>query len=185
MNNFFICRHGQASFDADSDALRSLTEKGKQDTYSVGAQFIAPFLSVDTRLGSRLSSENKDNQPLKVVACVSPYLRTQQSFESLIKGLHDSSVNFEITKVDVDELTPNTSVDSAIDTLQSLSQSYPSDVYLVVTHMPLISSLLSNLIEGDSASSHQYPMMPASCIYLQADVVAKACGEMRQEFHPY
>ncbi len=177
MKNIVICRHGQASFDAVSDQLRELTEKGRLDTHSIGSRFIPGVLE---KLGIEKPSA------LNVQAFVSPYLRTQESFDSICEGLIEvlpSKPN--IKKYDLDCLTPSSIPLDAINDLYSLIDESDADLFLIVTHMPFVSSFLACLIDGDSKTYSAYPMQPASSQFLQTEVLAKGCANVIDSYHPY
>ncbi len=187
MKNIVICRHGQASFDAVSDQLRELTEKGRLDTHSIGSRFIPGVLD---KLGlEKLGIEKlgiEKPSALNVQAFVSPYLRTQQSFDSICEGLIEvlpSKPN--IKKYDLDCLTPSSIPLDAINDLYSLIDESDADLFLIVTHMPFVSSFLACLIDGDSKTYSAYPMQPASSQFLQTEVLAKGCANVIDSYHPY
>lgn len=118
----FIMRHGEASFDAASDELRSLTEKGR-----VALQ---AYESVFSQL------------PITAVFC-SPYRRTQQTLSCLPVANKPSLVAW---------LTPDVRPQSAIESLYQAASSFDDDaVILLVTHQPLVSKMIE-LLSGQSVA---------------------------------
>ncbi len=75
--NIWIMRHGEAGFNASSDAARCLTDNGIKNTISQGKW-----------LGEHLA--NQQIQLDKIL--VSPYLRAQQTLENVLIGMQ--AVNF-------------------------------------------------------------------------------------------
>ncbi|WP_415884099.1 phosphohistidine phosphatase SixA [Neptuniibacter sp. QD34_54] len=119
--NFFLMRHGEAEFFAESDAQRKLTPEGVE------------------RLRSRLKTAVSY---LKGVDCVihSPYVRACQTAEI---------VNQQLGGVEqfVSELwTPESNPANALAFLESFESRSP----LVVTHMPLISYVEAICCEGSA-----------------------------------
>jgi phosphohistidine phosphatase len=112
-----IVRHGQAESAALSDRNRLLTEQG--------------------RTGVRLRAADLAARcPAFRITLVSPYLRTLQTLDILKEFLDIGTV--QIT----DELVPNASADVA--DYMSCEDGLGGNV-LVVSHMPLVSSLVSEL----------------------------------------
>ena len=133
-----LVRHGTAEPLKTVDEQRALTQAGSQDAGALGL-----FL--------------KKKQTLINKAFVSPYLRTEQTFEQIAQAFNQS-----IDKESANYLIPSSSPSAVV---QALAQ-HPYSSILVVTHQPLISSLLSYLVEGTSSKRFQYPMQPGDCACL-------------------
>lgn len=89
---------------------------------------------------------------------VSPYVRTRQTIEGL---LPDSSYKTDVS------LTPDSQPQQVLD---RLAQCDPSACILLVTHMPLVGSLMSMLMEGPLA--HGYGFDPAQIAVLECEYPA-------------
>ena len=121
-----LIRHGEAEPAFDDDKSRSLTERGHKQVLLASKQI------------------NQYLEPVKSFDCalVSPYVRTQQTFDVL-------TINVRVKqKFTSAVMTPMSSVADAqreiFDRLQH------SNSLLVVTHMPLVSFLTSELCFLDS-----------------------------------
>jgi phosphohistidine phosphatase len=131
-----IMRHGEAVSYKEPDHARSLTEFGQQQCENVGKwlhQNISTFL------------DDKTNQGVDGIdlALVSPYLRTQQSFQALAKHV---KVEQEIT---TDTVTPEGNVVQGADLIHGYAnEENASKCMLVVTHMPLVSLLAAHVCVG-------------------------------------
>lgn len=135
----YILRHGEAQFDAPSDAVRPLTEFGILQAQRVGA-----FL--------------KQQQIAFDLAFVSPYLRAQQTYQALLPFV---SVH---QKHDEAALTPNGNVDLALQTLFLHAQ--PQDSVLLVSHLPLVCELVTELTNGQDRP--MFAMAEIACVELDS-----------------
>ena len=121
--NIFVMRHGQAAPEASTDALRPLTEQGR-DEVSLMAQWLAPQVS------------HFD------LVLVSPYLRAQQTWQQLSQDLSAAQVE------SCEQLTPNCDADLVASLILAHGQSYPHGNILVVSHMPIVGYLVESLCVG-------------------------------------
>lgn len=122
----FIARHGEASFDADSDFSRPLTARGKEQTRALVNQ------------NSSILGEVKH-------IWASPLLRAQQT----------AQVYREALTLDVQTqpfITPDSSPKQV---LRQLSKA-GLDNLLIVSHQPLVGDLLSLLVEGNTYQPHPF-----------------------------
>lgn len=118
--NIFVMRHGQAVPEASSDALRPLTEQGK-DEVCLMAQWLAPQVAqFDTVL-------------------LSPYLRAQQTWQQVSKYIGATQVET------CEELTPNADADLAASLLLAYAAGSINGNMLVVSHMPMVGFLVESL----------------------------------------
>lgn len=129
----YILRHGEASFTANSDAARPLTEFGILQAQKVGLFF-------------------KEHQIYFDFAFVSPYLRAQETFETLLPF---TSVNKTLIE---SQLTPNGNEQIALGAIfgylnTEMTKINNESCILLVSHLPLVCELVSAL-----TSSHQRPM---------------------------
>ena len=113
----FIMRHGQAEHFADSDAMRALTETGKEHS-----RLMAKWLN--TQLDS-----------LELVL-VSPYLRAQQTWESVAPNLPKAK------KVLTEEgITPYGDSEQTATYLKALINIEQPKSLLLISHLPLVNYL--------------------------------------------
>ena len=124
--NIFVMRHGQAVPEASTDALRPLTEQGREDA-SLMARWLAPQVS-----------------PFDLVL-VSPYVRAQQTWQQLSKHLSAAQVET------CDQLTPNCDADVAASIILAYGDAYPNGNVLVISHMPIVGYLVESLCSGTMA----------------------------------
>lgn len=121
--NIFVMRHGQAVPEASTDALRSLTEQGR-DEVSLMARWLAPQVSQFD------------------LVLVSPYVRAQQTWLQLSKdlvGLHVETC---------DQLTPNCDADLAASLILAYGDKHSNGNVLIISHMPLVGYLVESLCIG-------------------------------------
>ena len=142
--NIVIMRHGQAESQAATDFDRALTIQGIEQASAAGGCLSGLGLSFDQ-------------------AWVSPYLRTQQTADQVLAQLSVSK------RLSVDLLVPET---HPMDLINALAEQ-PGENLLLVSHQPLVSSLVSSL-----AGIH-VPMSPASMALLETPVAAAGCAELQ------
>jgi phosphohistidine phosphatase len=142
--NIVIMRHGQAESQAATDFDRPLTMAGLKQASSAGSCLSGLGLSFDQ-------------------VWVSPYLRTQQTADQVLAQLSVGK------RLSVDLLVPET---RPLDLITALGEQ-SCDNLLLVSHQPLVSSLVSSL-----AGIH-VPMSPASMALLETAVVAADCAELK------
>lgn len=121
--NIFVMRHGQAAPEASIDALRPLTEHGR-DEVSLMAQWLAPQVSQFD------------------LVLISPYLRAQQTWLQLSD--HITAQHVETC----DQLTPNCDADLAASLILAYGEMPANANILVISHMPLVGYLVESLCVG-------------------------------------
>ena len=123
----FIGRHGQASFDAESDRARPLTPMGITETENLLDQNISELKQAQVIWVSDLKRANE-------TACI-----YADKLELKIE-----TKNF---------LSPDCEADRVVKELQALE----SDAcILIVSHQPLVGELVSLLCEGNIYAAHPY-----------------------------
>ncbi|RUO80509.1 phosphohistidine phosphatase SixA [Idiomarina tyrosinivorans] len=118
----FIMRHGEAEPDSVDgyDNTRRLTALGEREVRESGAWFAEHFGAVDC-------------------AFVSPYLRAQQTADVV-------SEQWQLKqRQTVDTITPDADVDSVVSWLMAEAAVHGFEQLLLVSHMPLVSYLVSAL----------------------------------------
>ncbi|MDX1319341.1 MAG: histidine phosphatase family protein [Oceanospirillum sp.] len=133
-----LFRHGEAGVAA-RDFDRCLTDSGVADVRKV-ACYIADQLSGAT-------------------AHVSPYMRARQTCSEIERNAELQSCH------ELSLITPEDSPQQVIDWLNEQPSDRP---LLLVTHQPLVSRLISLLVDGHDMGF--YPMATASVTVLEADV---------------
>ncbi|AWH87861.1 phosphohistidine phosphatase SixA [Limnobaculum parvum] len=121
----FIMRHGEASYHADSDPARSLTERGRKETAQMALWLRQKIAEIDWVL-------------------VSPYVRAQQTLD-VVKNEFPLSPSSTIETFSA--LTPGGDATLSADYLMTLAQDGVGSV-LVVSHLPLVGYLVSELCGG-------------------------------------
>lgn len=142
-----LMRHGEAGWDAPTDESRVLTAHGIAFIQQVVAENAALFGGAKRIL-------------------VSPYLRTQQTVNTILAELaHQPEV------ITDDRWTPESEISSAIASLEA----HWCDGLLVVTHQPLVGNLVSYLLEGDKLRPE--PLLPAHFATLTMEWPAAALAQ--------
>ena len=133
----WILRHGEAQAQARTDAERNLTEHGRAEVLRSAAHLIG--------------------QPLGAIIA-SPYVRAQQTAQ-LVRDV----LGFQPEIRTVPWLTPDGDVQRVLEKLDSDTD----DDVLLVSHQPLVGSLISFLQHGHQRQPQ--PMYTASLAELEGD----------------
>ncbi|RYV03236.1 phosphohistidine phosphatase SixA [Shewanella sp. OPT22] len=121
----FLMRHGEASYQADSDRERILTDLGAEQ-----AKVMAVWLS-------------KTITQFDLVL-VSPYVRAQQTWKNIVDS------NITAKKVcTLTELTPSSEPSQSSTAIEAYAEHYKADTVLVVAHMPLLGYLVNEFIPSE------------------------------------
>lgn len=147
MVNVFLCRHGEASFDAPNDRLRPLTETGITNTKQCVSEMEAVLKEVVTQIWS------------------SDLLRAQQTAESFAEALE-----IEVTVQTF--LRPDSDPARVVKKLADCSE---NESVLVVAHMPLLGDLLSLLLDGNLYTPYNF--QTSEVVHLQGELVATGLME--------
>ncbi|HEK3114233.1 phosphohistidine phosphatase SixA [Proteus mirabilis] len=150
----FIMRHGEATFDAPSDALRSLTERGEYESLTMANWMTQQDHSIDYVL-------------------VSPYLRAQQTLNVVQQGLVLPA------KIETDEgLIPGGNPDHIAHYLRALGEVGYHNI-LVISHLPLVGYVVAELCPTVSA-----PMFSTSTIACVDFDLSTASGKLLWQVSP-
>lgn len=136
----YIMRHGHATAQAATDAQRPLSGHGVKEVESAAAHLAGVVPDV---------------------FWASPYLRAQQTAE-IIKEAAELSIPFET----IDTITPD---DHPAAVAQALSELGEKSAILMVSHNPLVSALVSWLVDGHYQGG--YGMQTANIACLEFDEV--------------
>ncbi|BAP45602.1 phosphohistidine phosphatase SixA [Pseudomonas sp. 21LCFQ02] len=147
----WVLRHGQAQHQARSDAERELTAEGRQQV--------------------RSSARHLEGRGLQRIL-VSPYVRAQQTAD-VLQGV----LTADIPRVTVDWLTPDVRPDEALRQIAALEL----DEVLLVSHQPLVGSLIGLLVHGSVQDAE--PMNTASLAQLDGEFVLAGALQLRNVHH--
>lgn len=136
---------------ASRDYDRCLTDRGVRDVRQVA-----------TCIADQLSG---------VTACVSPYVRARQTCDEIQRNSDLQS------RQELSLITPD---DDPEPVVQWLNQQSATDL-LLVTHQPLVSRLISFLVDGDEVGF--YPMATASVAVLQAEIWGQGLARLESVVH--
>lgn len=146
-----LFRHGEAGVAA-RDFDRCLTDQGVTDVRKVACQ-ISDLLNAAT-------------------AYVSPYLRARQTCAEIQRNAELKACH------ELDIITPD---DNPWQVIEWLNQQNAESTLLLVTHQPLVSRLISLLLDGHEMGF--YPMATASVAVLDADVWAIGLAKLEAVIH--
>lgn len=143
----WILRHGQAQGLATSDAQRALTEKGRAEARLMATQLVGQ--GIDAILAS-------------------PYVRAQETAQVVQEQLQ-----LRRGVATAAWLTPDDDPRQVLDFLAER----PQGNVLLVSHQPLVSQLISLLVEGNRAG--HYPMPTAGLACIELDLPAAGLGRLQ------
>ena len=152
-----LMRHGEASFNAPSDAQRRLTQRGSDSVIQQSQQQTIPWHEY-TSLG------------------VSPYIRAQQTASLLLQNYAYKKHLLNLQSLDC--ITPH----GEIDQVQSFLLQQHHEGIVLITHQPLVSGLIGHFCHGNHHMGE--PMRPASIALLEGEVAAAGCLRLTHLFHP-
>ena len=148
-------RHGDASFNAPTDAERQLSHWGHDQVQRQLLERGAIFSDVTT-------------------AYISPFKRAKQTFAIIAQSMPSIA-----SGADCEFIVPEASVTRFQDWAQQWSNVAHQSV-LIVTHNPFVSNLVNHLCGFDHG---RVVMSTASIVELEGDVVAGRCMTLKQQFH--
>lgn len=149
----YLLRHGIAEQRGLSDAARVLSREGLTQTRSMAEKF-------------------KLYEPRVDRAFMSPLQRAQQTAAML--RLVFPNLRFELDP----DLVPDANVYSLFDKLET----YNARNLLFVSHNPLLSNLLSLILDGTLESRRPFETSHLYCI--EMDFVAPGCGTLKYVLEP-
>ena len=155
----FIMRHGEAEVVSSSDEARHLTEYGRKQSISQGQW-------LKTHLNSTALSVQK--------VIVSPYVRAQETFE-LVNSALDNILNDVETWSGV---TPYGNATLVADYLSVLQKQGVESV-LLVSHLPLVGSIVSELYGKRNPISF-YPSTIVQIDWNGEEGIIEACNSYKE-----
>jgi len=148
----YILRHGAALMQAPKDSLRMLSEAGKAQAKIAGERLADEHISA-------------------IIA--SPYVRAQQTAEIVSQTL-----GFTGNIATCHGITPDDTPSAVLTLLDEYSS---ETALLMVSHQPLVGSLIGCLVDGDL--SEPVSMGTGSVVCLSMDVVGLAQAELKWSYH--
>lgn len=147
----WILRHGEAQPQAPSDAERELTAHGRDEVLSSAAHLLGKSVT-------------------RIIA--SPYIRAQQTAELVhqVLGLQEPILTVSWLTPDIDPKVVLSHLDK-----------YSSEDVLLVSHQPLVGSLVGGLVHGHYHDAE--PMSTASLAELEGDFPLAGLMELRNVRH--
>jgi len=125
----YILRHGQASYQAATDAERELTDRGRLETQAIVRQFLAGA-----------------ERPITIVS--SPYVRAQQTAEIAAQELaFDAASREKIHQFPWLELRSESAPDQTIQKISDWFANNGQQDLLCVSHQPLVGQLINSLAD--------------------------------------
>lgn len=152
-----LLRHGEASFDVPSDALRPLTAQGQWQVRTSLELYLA-----------RESSQQSGRAGLTL--CVSPLLRAHQTGE-IVSAMFSESHQINLCR-EIDWLLPETSIADCVKGIDSLALD-DTDTVVLVAHNPLLSKLWSFLCDGEL---YFQELATGQLVELECDWLAQGCA---------
>ncbi|MFQ3303655.1 histidine phosphatase family protein [Candidatus Njordibacter sp. Uisw_039] len=152
-----LMRHGEASFNATTDAQRSLTQRGSTLVIQQSQNPVVPWHEF-TGLW------------------VSPYVRAQQTASLLLQNYTYKQHGLSLRSLDC--ITPH----SEVAQVQKFLLAQQHEGIVLITHQPLISGLIGHFCHADEYLGE--PMMPASMALLEGEMAAAGCLRLTHLFHP-
>ena len=149
----YLVRHGIADQRAIADQESELTSEGVAQNRSVVKKFYL-------------------QSPLLDKGFVSPFERAKQTATEF--GLAFPGIEFEETTL----ITPDA---DPYDVINLLEENQEQNVILV-SHNPVLSHLVSLLVDGTTESNRQINTSNVVCIMM--DIVAPGCGELKYVLEP-
>lgn len=151
----FVMRHGQAKPDNIEDHLRELTEVGHIETKKVGKWINEQNITFDR-------------------VFVSPYVRAQQTAQSLIESL-THTLTFET----IEFITPLDKTKQVHDFIDGICLESHVENILIISHMPLVSYLVAEM----TVNHHSPIFQTAAIAQIQYNKTAMN-GQMLQLISP-
>lgn len=123
----FFMRHGDALWNAQNDAERSLSSIGRMQTEQMAKRLFQELKNVDLVL-------------------ISPYLRAEQTWEELVCFGIKPKYKFNLT-----DLVPSANPSHTLNVILAYAEQYQAQKVLVISHMPLLSYLVAEIVRGEDA----------------------------------
>lgn len=168
----WLMRHGDASFQAPTDAQRPLSEQGQNEV-------------------NFMASELKKRHLDLSFIWVSPYLRAQQTWElikpALLKAQADQNPEHQaalpvqaLPALDVRLDAPITPCDDPKKVVKMLAAKTSGNGFLIA-HQPLLGRLATYL---DSGQVQDQALGTASVLALEMDCIAPGCALLKEHLFP-
>lgn len=153
----FLFRHGEAEPLSSIDADRELTASGEADNKIVVNQLL------------------QRQTEIEVMLC-SPYRRAQQTASGLIAAVPT------MRSTETDLLVPDSNLNHLLSHLDRLSAANNISSLILVGHNPLLSDLLTLLVDGGGLGN--YHLETSNIVCLNVDVLSPACADIEYRISP-
>ena len=162
-----LVRHGDAAFGVP-DATRELTSRGKEEVHNA-------FLTYRDFRHRSILGNNDANGGLGRSASfrlmASPFLRAQQTAELITKVMEANGLQPSVATSSL--LEPETDPKGVVALIEKAQTQGVTELWLVA-HNPLLSTLLSLLVDGECQS--QSPLATAEIVELEVEWVGLGCA---------
>ena len=152
-----LMRHGEASFNAPTDAQRPLTLRGSASVIQQSRHQTIPWHEFTS-------------------LWVSPYVRAQQTASLLLQNYAHKKHGLNLLTLDC--ITPH----GKINQVQNFLLEQQHEGIVLISHQPLVSGLIGHFCHADEHMGE--PMRPASMALLEGEVAAAGCLRLTHLFHP-
>ncbi|USD66016.1 phosphohistidine phosphatase SixA [Vibrio sp. SCSIO 43136] len=153
----FIMRHGEAETFAATDAERALTKRGREQSLLVA------------------KACREQGQADFDLVLVSPYLRAQQTWETI-----QACFSVDAQKVETcDDITPYGDSETVYHYVLALMETRKIESVLMVSHLPLVGYLTSEFVPDLPP-----PMFPTSGLVCVESEPVSGKGELLWHIHP-
>ena len=151
-----LMRHGEASFNAPTDAQRPLTGSGRAAVIKQSQESAVPWHEFASLWAS-------------------PYRRAQETASLLLP--HIAYKQHQLHLQSLECIAPL----GDLNEVQNFLLEQVHEDIILVTHQPLISALIGHFCYSDQHLGD--PMMPASMALLEGEVAAAGCLTLTHLFH--
>jgi phosphohistidine phosphatase SixA len=164
-----LVRHGDAAFGVP-DATRELTSRGKEEVHNA-------FLTYRDFRHRSILGNNDANGGLGRSASfrlmASPFLRAQQTAELITKVMEADGLQSPAATSSF--LEPEADPNDVVALIEKAQTQGVTELWLVA-HNPLLSTLLSLLVDGECQSQSQSPLATAEIVELEVEWVGLGCA---------
>ncbi|TCP18953.1 phosphohistidine phosphatase SixA [Nicoletella semolina] len=142
-------RHGEAGLNTFTDSQRTLTERGNMMAFEQGKWLAKRLIEQKVNLDA---------------VFVSPYIRAQQTWFNVIKGMQAAKFEQNFAKITENwqGITPSSNAQLVVDYLETIAAE-KQNVFLI-SHLPLVFDLVQHLTQFQY-SVHFYPAVIAEINY--------------------
>lgn len=169
----YILRHGAAEPLVHDDADRALTPRGEEEVLMVGKHLLTELNNTYGMISNTNLPINANIQTVPSInqIATSPYKRAVQT-ASIVGELLGIGEAIHI----VEELTPNSTPQEAIQQLSNILSKTKTKTLLIVSHMPLVGKLTDLFCTGSSKEPVSFGT--GTVIKLELDFLVPGLGRI-------